>query len=85
MNTNEARRRVRAREGVSGTENGLENDRRIEGSEKGRQRDREGANDRHAKERQPEPRRQSSGSFVTVMASTPGLQPPGLAPLLVYR
>lgn len=29
---------------------------------------------------QRKPRRQSGGSFVTVMASTPGLQPPRLAP-----
>lgn len=31
-------------------------------------------------ERQRKPRRQSGGSFVTVMASTPGLRPPGPTP-----
>lgn len=55
-----------------------------EGKRKGGREDREGGRERKRQtreERQPEPRRQSDGSFVTVMASTPGLQPPrGLHP-----
>ncbi|KAK9301321.1 hypothetical protein QLX08_006263 [Tetragonisca angustula] len=46
---------------------------------------RRGEAPRLEEERQRKPRRQSGGSFVTVMASTPSLRPPRLAPLLVYR
>lgn len=55
-------------------------------TEREEKREGEGGRERERKrqtreERQPEPRRQSDGSFVTVMASTPGLQPPrGLHP-----
>lgn len=43
------------------------------------------ATKREEEREQRKPRRQSGGSFVTVMASTPGLRPLRLAPLLVYR
>lgn len=66
MNTNEASERASERR------KGKRRER--DGGRGGREEERERKRQTR-EERQPEPRQQSDGSFVTVMASTPGLQP----------
>jgi len=78
MNTNEASEEENEREG--GRERAMETERERVSKGEG-EGGRERAKRQTREERQPEPRRQSDGSFVTVMASTPDLQPPrGLHP-----